>query len=428
MVTDYDSNEQHYSSDLSCRDSEGQVLGGLLRDEELREQYLPLLNADVFGHEPFRQIFNAVKRLTEEKQHIDLYLIIEYFCSQGEHELKAEIVMLYQDFISKSTFAEHVRLITDKARERRICSGINNMIAKGDYSVQALQTIIDNEENHRSPGNVYIDSEKSIKSFLENLNQPIDSFYTGFDTLDRNLHGIRKGTLFVIGARPSTGKTTFALNIARNIAGHKNNVFFYSLEMTADMIYERLSANTCYIPYAKFSANQLDNKDLGAVSEYMNAISDGKHLIVIDNKYTVDSICADIYAEKPDVVVIDYVQRVRALKAFQNTREQINYITSELKIAAKKTGTAVIVLSQIVRAGKDAPTMSNLKESGALEEDGDYIVLLYREYVNDKNEDISDEGRTTLILDKNKFGKCGEIPLYFDLHYQRFTEVSYNYE
>ena len=129
-----------------------------------------------------------------------------------------------------------------------------------------------------------------------------------------------------------------------------------------------------------------------------------------------------IYHERPDLVVIDYIQIVTSQRRFTDNRQRIDYISQRLKAAAKKTGCCIISLSQITRGGKDRPTMSDLKESGGLEQDSDYIILLYREYVNNKEAQISPKD-TTVTLDKNKFGNSGELRMDFIGSRQRFVEA-----
>ena len=125
---------------------------------------------------------------------------------------------------------------------------------------------------------------------------------------------------------------------------------------------------------------------------------------------------------KPDMVVVDFIQIVDSVKKCDDTRTKINYISAELKRIAKKTGCIVIALSQLTRGGKDAPTMSDLRESGALEQDGDYIIILHRAYVSDKQK--IDESETQVLFDKNKFGWTGLLHYKFSGIYQRFTEQS----
>lgn len=138
----------------------------------------------------------------------------------------------------------------------------------------------------------------------------------------------------------------------------------------------------------------------------------------------VQTITDMIYSEKPEIVIIDFIQIVTSSRKFVDNRQRIDYISQLLKQAAKATGCCIITLSQLTRAGKDRPTMSDLKESGGLEQDSDYVILLYRPYVNDKSGSEADPKDTTVTLDKNKFGSTREFKYEFDGRKQRFTELS----
>ena len=151
----------------------------------------------------------------------------------------------------------------------------------------------------------------------------------------------------------------------------------------------------------------------GVVESYQN-------LTIEDSISNIEDIVSLIHETKPDFVIIDYIQIVTSKSLFTDNRQRIDHISRLLKQTAKQTGAHILSLSQITRAGKDRPTMSDLKESGGLEQDSDYIMLLYREYVNDKSAQIKPEA-TTLTLDKNKFGRTGEIEMNFDGVHQRFT-------
>ena len=143
---------------------------------------------------------------------------------------------------------------------------------------------------------------------------------------------------------------------------------------------------------------------------------------VLDDVYNVEQMCNVLMEQKPDLAVIDFMQIISTTSKFVETRHKIDYISALLKRTAKNTGTVIMVLSQLSRAGKDSPTMSDLKESGGLEQDGDYIALLHRPYVLKKDIETP-PGCTELLLDKNKFGATGKINMFFDLVHQRFSEV-----
>ena len=408
-------------TDLCYPESEKQVIGGLLSEYEEAGKYAAQLSANDFCNDVYAEIFTQLCAILKSGKPFDYALLVNQ--CQNE-DCKQAIVDCVDCFVSPSTLPEHIKVLKRASKQRTIKCALMELLERGDYSEAALRAIIEQSDSGNANG-LTENNAHNIDEFVKMLNQPKDVFYTGFSTLDYKLGGIRRGTLFIIGARPSTGKTTLAVNIARNQIKTRRRVFFYSLEMQADMIFEKYAADVCNIPAERFSRNELSAKDVAAVKNLMYAIKKGNHLIVTDNKFTIEGICADIYTELPDVVIIDYVQRVRSVKgdSFKSERERINYISSELKIAAKRTNSCIILLSQISRTGKDAPRMSDLKESGALEEDGDYVVILHRPFVLDKKDKTNEPEKTILLLDKNKFGKSGSMEYNFDLEHQRFTEI-----
>jgi len=267
---------------------------------------------------------------------------------------------------------------------------------------------------------------KHFDNFLKNLNSKPSGVLTGFSRIDKVTGGLRPGTMFIIGARPSTGKTSFALNIACNqLKQSSDKIIFFSLEMSAEMILERFFSAENNIDYNKFSHNQLTDKDKTEIQESIAKLKEENRFLIVDNVYDADEIAKIISEEKPILAIVDFIQSVTTEKYFDNTRLRIDYISSLLKRTAKQTKSVVIVLSQITRAGKDEPTMSDLKESGGLEQDGDYIALIHRPYVNDKGSDIK-PSKTQILFDKNKFGGTGIVKMTFDLEHQKFYEVTRN--
>ena len=314
-------------------------------------------------------------------------------------------------------------MLKEMASRRRLVEQFNKLSLDGDLSVPSVQKMLDDEQERRIFDDVIKTNDKNIDCFLTSLNVNKGAVSTGFGMMDKILGGIRNGTVFIVGARPSTGKTSFALNIAANqLNDETKKVMFFSLEMSAEMIYERVVASLGSIEYERFSRNTLTDDDLNKTADIAFKIKEGKRFLVIDDVYNIEQICNLINENKPNLAVIDFMQIITAMGRFENIRSRIDYISALLKRTAKTTGCAILVLSQLSRAGKEAPTMSDLKESGGLEQDGDYIALLHRPYVLNKGGEHTPE-HTELLLDKNKFGRTGKIDLYFDLKYQRFSET-----
>lgn len=155
----------------------------------------------------------------------------------------------------------------------------------------------------------------------------------------------------------------------------------FSLEMTIRMVFDKLVSNICNIHYNIAQSHKLTNKQYELVK---TAVESLQTLNVYDDIYTVEDIVANIYRNKPDVVCIDYIQIIRSKKDFKDPRTRIDYISQTLKQCAKDTGCVILMLAQVNRLGKDMPRMSDLKESGGLEQDSDYVLLIHRPYVVDK--------------------------------------------
>ena len=408
--------------DLSYIISEQQVIGSIALYSEDFGKYVPVLSENDFTDKVYKNIFCIMKKVFAEKSVVDTALILND-CNDNE---RVAVMNCCESIIAKSTFEEHLKIIKEATKKRGIKKDVETLLFNQDYSETALQNIIDsNQSCYHTDNEKY--NQKNIDNFLSELNKPKQVINTGFSTLDRTLQGIRKGTVFIIGARPSTGKTAFALNIAENQIRTKNVTMFFTLEMTANMIYERIASTCCRIDSNKFLSNKLSPYEQKEITDFMNSVKERKNLYVIDDINSIEVICNQILTVKPDLVIIDFMQIITSLKHHENVRTKIDYISSELKRTAKKTNTCIILLSQLTRNNKEAPTMSDLKESGGLEQDGDYIALLHRPYVLNKSDSSILPTMAQLLLDKNKFGRTGVIDLYFDGSIQRFTEYQNNY-
>jgi replicative DNA helicase len=400
---------------------EQSILGGFfLWGEELREK-VGIVEQSDFANERLGDIFQRVKdkiQNTPTTIKIDNILLLSLI-SPDE---RAVVVECMQVIVSIHSFDQYISRLKELARKRRLRSRVTTLTC-GDFGLSDLKKIVEDEEQNHSYENSKEKSKMGIDDFVSNINEPQPTIMTGFNSLDRTTGGIKQGTLFYLGARPSTGKTTLAINIAMNQRKFNARTVIFSLEMSSGMIYERIAAAECDIPYAKFSKRTLSEVEKGQAIQLAEQIKQEEQLFVLDDVYSVESICNTISELKPDLAIVDFIQIVTTSKKFIDTRSTINYISSEFKRVAKNTGCVILILSQLSRNGKDAPTMSDLKESGSLEQDGDYIALLHRPYVLDKkNPDIQPE-RTEFIMDKNKFGGNGVIPMRFDLKYQKFYEI-----
>lgn len=396
------------------------VIGEILAFESLADKVL-LLEADDFSFKDHADLVEEMKETVKRGEKFDFLTLAANLGS----EYRTVIEACVKQFTLETMFDEHFRLLKEMASRRRLINRFNALVMDGDISVDTLQQLVEDESLKRVNVDIRDVNERNLADFVRSLNIKKDSVMTGFHSIDRILGGIRKGTVFIVGARPSTGKTAFALNIAANQMSDPNKkVLFFSLEMSAEMIFERIFAATEDVEYERFSNNSLQPDEYYRVLEGVDKIRDEGRFLIVDDVYNVEHICNLITEHKPNLAVVDFMQIISSTSRFENVRAKIDYISSLFKRTAKATGTVILVLSQLSRVGKDAPTMSDLKESGGLEQDGDYIALLHRPYVLNKSDPLITPEHTELLLDKNKFGRTGKLNLHFDLKHQKFYEES----
>lgn len=402
---------------LESDDVERSVIGLIVMFEEFQEKIQVLDKSDF--NNPLRvKIFNCMKHHYNQNGKVDLIILI----SELDGPEKQELVNCAECSAFNNRFDDYFTRLLELSRNRRLYSRVSGLLFE-DFSLNDLQQIVDDENNKSGVSSGLEKGKKNIDAFIGGLGKQKPRIMTGFSTIDKVTGGIRKGCVFYLGARPSTGKTSFAINVAANQQRFNQKVLMFSLEMSSEMIFERLASSELFINYNKFSTQTLDDKDKKEITEFTEKYKSNENIIVLDDIYTIEAICNTISEIKPDLVIVDFMQVITTTQQFKDPRNKIDYISSEFKRIAKRLGCVVMVLSQLSRNGKDAPTMSDLKESGGLEADGDYIALLHRPYVLKKDDPSINPETTELLFDKNKFGRTGKMDLKFELKYQKFYEI-----
>lgn len=369
-----------------------------------------IFNFAYFTTEIGKEICKKMSGVYEKSPEADYSVYISPL-DKDEQEV---LVMAMKTAVDSTVNENLIDGVLDSLKYTAIDSVMKHKIAElsiaGDYTAEDLRRIADETEQADSE-----DIANSLKTYLDGYGTPTEHIPTGYYILDKMLNGgLIRGTIGSLGARPSVGKTTFAINIAANNPDKK--IIFFSLEMSVRMIYDKIVASEGNIDYSHAVNHSVNFETVKCILEkYPN-------LIVIDNVSRAEDMAEIIRTIKPDLVFVDYVQIVQTVREFEAVRQRIDYISQIFKRTAKYVNCCIIALSQLTRGAKEEPTMSALKESGGLEQDSDYIILLKRPYVLDKsNKDILPSD-TTLKLDKNKFGDSGEIKYYFDGAHQRFSE------
>ena len=385
----------------------------LLLGEDCRRQIFSVIRNDFFADPDAGAIYAKLRTLCEKYPQADETVLITGLSKQEQTLAVSAMNSMMSPKIAEDRLDDTLKAVCELSLNRQLHKELTELSLSENVSLSDLHQLT--QEAERRESNRFFRSADSREKYLASYDEPVSYLPTGFEQLDHLLEGgFRKGTLCTIGARPSTGKTTFAINLASHNPDRK--ILFVSIEMTAGMIYDRLSADTAGVNYSVASSHGLQKETVRAV---LNQFPD---LTVADDVSGVEEIVTMIYAQKPDMVMIDFVQIITSRKRFADNRQRIDDISQQLKQAAKQTGCCIITLSQITRNGKDKPTMSDLKESGGLEQDSDYVLILHRPYVNDKSAEDADPSKTTVTLDKNKFGNTAELSYSFNGIYQRFLE------
>lgn len=387
---------------------EYKIIGtALMAEQENRDRIFREVSPEYFGDKTTAEIFRCLSDVYDQHPTADSTTYTAVLSPDDQRDVLLAMQNLISPVIAAEQLDDTLAAFQAAWQQRQLKSKITDLALGTPTTADVLQLA----EMVKGFSTKRIDN---AAEYLQNYHAPIKIIGTGFPELDELLgSGLIAATLSTLGARPSTGKTTLAINIATFIA-LTQRVLFISLEMVAGMIYDRIVSDKANIKYSDCMQHRVDFDTVRRV------VDNYQNLTIEDSISDIEDIVSLIHETKPDFVIIDYIQIVTSKQPHESNRQRIDYISRLLKQTAKQTGAHILSLSQITRAGKDRPTMSDLKESGGLEQDSDYIMLLYREYVNDKSAQIQPEA-TTLTLDKNKFGRTGEIEMNFDGVHQRFT-------
>ncbi len=383
---------------------ESKVIGILiLENPDNRQNYISLLQDTDFRNPVAKKMYHRVKDNIQATRYESLFFDLS---EEDKQYCKSAIDLADLQFAH-----DVVDNFISLAKNQLMIEQFNTALMN-NAEISDLENILETAKARQYT------TQNSWHDYIEKYFVKPDKMRIYFKKLNAVLNqGILSGTIMTIGARPSTGKTTFALNLLKSVVYQHKKAVFFSLEMSNTMIYDRIIADIMNIPIEKAINHELSDEEFKKMQSLLQYYQD---IQIIDDVSDIESIINYVYANKPDVCFIDYIQIVNIFeKQFLDNRHKIDYISNQIKRCAKKTSTIFVILSQITRVARENPTMSDLKESGSLEQDSDYVILLHRPYVNDKAENPN---RTILKLDKNKFGKSVELRYNFESDFQRFIE------
>ena len=429
-------------------EAEQSILSAILIENNTLPEVLEILSDQDFYREAHRKIFKAMVELFERNEPADLVTLTNLLKERGQlgslggASYLAELV----DTVPMAVNAAHyAKIVQEKASLRRLIEQAASITTrcfedKGDVEEIldfAERSIFDISENKIKPsfyvlGDILTDTYKAVEEAYENK-VLVTGVPTGFRGLDEKTSGLQPGDLIVIAGRPSMGKTALALNIARNASLETGEpAAIFSLEMSKEQLSLRMLSAEARIDSSRMRGGFLSERDLARINRAAGALYDIP--IYIDDSPAISAleIRAKTRRMKMDkgvgLVVIDYLQLMRGRASAERRDLEISEISRSLKALAKELNLPVVALSQLNRKVEDRtnkrPVLSDLRESGAIEQDADVILFIYRDEVYHKEEDNPNKGIAELILAKQRNGPIGAVKLAFLETYTRFEDLA----
>jgi replicative DNA helicase len=425
-------------------EAEESVLGGILLDNSAVDRVLEFVRPDDFYREAHRRIFRAMLALSERNEPADLVTLSETLRQRGELQDvggAAYLAELAERVPTAANVAHYARIVREKAILRSLISTATEIATAGyqdsrdvkDLLDRAEQSIFAISEREVKPAFVRMDALMTetfkVVEKLHQQKQSVTGVTTGYADLDRQTAGLQPSDLIIIAARPSMGKTAFVLNIAANAALRGGTgVAVFSLEMSKEQLALRMLCAEARVDLARVRTGHLAPGELGELAQAAHVlistpvyIDDTPAITVLELRAKARRLWRDPQA-KLGLIVVDYLQLMRSSEGKDSREQEISEISRSLKALAKELHVPVIALSQLNRQVENrtppVPRLSDLRESGAIEQDADVIMFIYRDEAY--NEDSDRKGLADIIIAKQRNGPVGKVELAFLREYTRF--------
>lgn len=427
-------------------ESEQAVIGSMLTDKEAVSAAIEVLKPEDFYREDNRTIFEAILNLYGRSEPIDIITLKSELSSMGKFEAVGglEYIAELPDKVPTTANVEqYIKIVEEKSVLRNLIKTANEIITLGYDQTQEVDGIIDgaekkifevmqkkNQKGYTPIKDILVETFTELEQ-LYNQKQRITGIPTGFSDLDFRTSGLHNSDLILVAARPAMGKSAFALNIATNAAVRaKVPVAIFSLEMSKEQMTSRILCSEAMVDSNKVRTGKIDDEEWSKLAAASGELSEAN--IYIDDTPGISIMeirakCRKMKIEKNiGLVVIDYLQLVQGSGKRGSSREQeIAEISRSLKILAKEINVPVIALSQLSRAPEQRPDhrpmLSDLRESGSIEQDADIVMFLYRD--DYYNEDSEKKNIAEVILAKHRAGSTGTVELLWLGNYTKFANI-----
>lgn len=428
-------------------EAEQAVIGSMLTDRDAVISAIEILKEEDFYREDNKTIYEAILNLYNRSEPIDIITLKAELISMGMFEKIGGleyIVGLPEKVPTTANVERYINIVKEKSELRRLIKAANEIIEQGYDPTENIDDIMNSAEKkifnimqdkdqktYSAIKDVLVDAFTELEQ-LYNQKQHITGVPTGFIDLDYKMAGLHNSDLILIAARPAMGKSAFALNIATNAAVKaKVPAVLFSLEMSKEQMVNRILCSEAMVDSNKVRTGKIDDDDWIKLADTMGDLSEAPIYIDDTPGISINEIrakCRKLKLERDiGLVVIDYLQLVQgSSKRASGSREQeISEISRSLKILAKEINVPVIALSQLSRAPEQRPDhrpmLSDLRESGAIEQDADIVMFLYRD--DYYNEDSEDKGLAEVIVAKHRAGSTGTVKLVWLGNYTKFANM-----
>mgnify|MGYP002511875918 CR=1 FL=1 len=432
-------------------EAEHAVLGSMLIDPRCVPEVIDKVRPDDFYLRQNKEIYETIYTMFNYSLTIDPVTVLENMKKNGyyeENQSRGYILQLMDTTPTAANVGEYIEILKDKTLLRRVAEAAGDlsvMIQEGTATGQdileaAEQRIYAIRQGRAARGltpisQVIIDVYDRLEELAAN-DQEISGLSTGLRDLDRAISGLNKSDLVLLAARPGMGKTSMALNILLD-AGKKSGkkVAFFSLEMSREQLALRLISSECFVDNKKLITGKLTDQDWENVAAAADSLNRSTILIDDDSNVTVADILAKCRrVEDLGLIVIDYLQLMQSSgnksRGGENRQQIVSDISRSLKIMAKDLNVPVLCLSQLSRANESRPDkrpmLSDLRESGAIEQDADIVLFLYREGYY--KPDTENPNLAECIIAKNRHGETGKVELQWAPEFTTFTDMEWRRE
>lgn len=436
-------------------EAEQAVLGSILMDPACMPQVQVYLSADDFYLPQHRAIYTAIATIEASGGKIDPLIVLDSLVKDKVYDSAAGknyLFQLSQGVPSTANVESYAKIVKEKFYIRSLINASKEIIDDASSQDQNADELLEAAEQKiynirqgkktNAPSKIGDIIVGEVYTTLQHLTSPEKDLYkgypTGFSDLDKVLTGLHKSDLILIGARPAMGKTSFALNLARNVSViGKRKTLMFSLEMTKEQLAMRVLSTEARVNSAKMRTGELDGEDWQRLGIATNALSNVELYFDDTSSITVPEMKARIRRLRDvECVIIDYLGLIRPAGRVENRVQAVSEITRELKLMAKDLAIPVIVCAQLSRGtegrgGSHRPQLADLRESGSIEQDADIVLMLYRpDYYNNGDEDQNEDenaqqlaNKAEIIVAKNRHGPTDTVEMIWDADHTLFISA-----